>query len=79
MHTVFPYFVTSLFHLFFVSKNGGALPAAMGAAAKRRAVFRREDRSMQEIQMPGGGGAPVAPLNFCMCIPCLPGPPCVTV
>ena len=33
-----------------------------------------------KIQFPGGGGgASVMPLNLCMCIPCPPGPPCVTV
>jgi hypothetical protein len=68
------------FILVFLSRNGGALPAAVGTAAKR-ACRLQERRSFEgKIQMPGGGGgASVTPLNFCMCIPCLPGPPCVTV
>src|SRR6266550_4294612 len=63
-----------------LSKNGDAPPAAVGTAAKR--ACRLQERRLLEIktQMPGGGGgASVMPLNFCMCIPCLPGPPCVTV
>src|ERR1700682_1185092 len=67
------------------SRNSDALPAAMGLLRKGRAVFRREDRVglfccqqklRQSNHLPGGGGGAACPK--CL-IPCLPGPPCVTV
>src|SRR6266849_7480006 len=68
-------------HILFPIRNGYALPAAMGAAAKR--ACRLQERSSCVVTQlsagGGGGGASVAPLNFRMCIPCLPGPPCVTL
>src|SRR5260370_31031050 len=45
--SLLPYVFTSLLHYFITSRNGDALPAAMGLLRKRRAVFRREDRSME--------------------------------
>src|SRR5260370_36145129 len=39
--------LTSLPLYFITSRNGDALPAAMGLLRKGRAVFRREDRSME--------------------------------
>src|SRR5229473_1836748 len=42
-----PSLLTSLPPYFITSRNGDALPAAMGLLRKGRAVFRREDRSME--------------------------------
>src|SRR5260370_36529926 len=44
--------LTSLPLYFITSRNGDAFPAAMGLLRKGRAVFRREDRSM-ENSIPG--------------------------
>ena len=72
-----PYFLTSLLHYFQKRRR----PSRSDGAAAKRACRLQERRSCRwKIYMPGGGaGASVAPLNLCMCIPCLPGPPCVTV
>src|ERR1700687_897872 len=68
------------------SRNSDALPAAMGAAAERacRLQERRSSRLFccqrklrQSNHLPGGGGGGAA-CSKCL-IPCLPGPPCVTV
>jgi hypothetical protein len=71
-------FITSLFPCFLSSpsRNGGALPAAMGAAAKR-AYRLQERRSFVAIQLFAGGGGCVPFPN--LPIPRLPGPPCFTV
>src|ERR1700687_899299 len=67
------------------SRNSNALPAAMGAAAERacRLQERRSSRLFccqqklrQGSHLPGGGAG--AACSKCL-IPCLPGPPCVTV
>ena len=67
------------------SRNSDALPAAMGAAAERacRLQERRSSRLFccqqklrQGSHLPGGGAG--AACSKCL-IPCLPGPPCVTV
>jgi hypothetical protein len=70
------FFVTSLFPVFLASRNGGAPPAAMGAAAKR--VRRlQERRSCVEIQLFVAGGRGCPCLNFIR--PCLPRPASCTV
>jgi hypothetical protein len=62
-----PYILTSLPPYFPTSKNGRALPAAMGAAAKR--AYRLQERSScpalnQLSGGGGGGGASGPPLNW---------------
>src|SRR6267378_4236197 len=47
---------------FMASRNGYALPAAMGVAAKR-ALRLQERRSFLQLSAGGGGGAPGPPLN----------------
>ena len=62
-----PYLLTSLPPYFLTSRNGNALPAAMGAAAKR--AYRLQERSScpalnQLSGGGGGGGASGPPLNW---------------
>jgi hypothetical protein len=59
--------LTSLPPYFITSRNGNALPAAMGAAAKRahRLQERRSCPALNQLSGGGGGGAASGPpLNF---------------
>jgi hypothetical protein len=77
----FPYFLNSIHPCFFALPETAAPFPQRWGLLRKRACRLQERRSFQgKTQMPGGGGgASSAPLNFCLCIPCLPGPPCVTV
>jgi hypothetical protein len=54
-----PYILTSLPPYFITARNGNALPAAMGAAAKRahRLQERRSCPALNQLSGGGGGGA----------------------
>jgi hypothetical protein len=58
-----PYLIISLPPYFLTSRNGYALPAAMGAAAKRahRLQERRSCPALNQLSGGGGGGAASGP------------------